>query len=83
MFGQAVLNVHKNVISLLLLEPKTWNTLSRQARERFVQIYQWLHDKNGLKRISDFLEAQSCEYNYVIFVKISFYIQIFSIFFCR
>jgi hypothetical protein len=59
LFGQAVLNVHKNVISLLLLEPKTWSTLSRQASHRYMQIYIWLQDPKRFQKISDFLEQQS------------------------
>jgi hypothetical protein len=42
-----------------LLEPKTWSTLSRQASQRYLQIYQWLNDPKRFKKISDFLEQQS------------------------
>jgi hypothetical protein len=62
LFGQAILNAHKNVISLLLLEPKSWSLLSRQGRERYVQIYAWLNDKNRFKKISDFLATQNCKF---------------------
>ena len=61
LFGQAILNAHKNVVSLLLLEPKSWSILSRQGRERYVQIYAWLNDKNRFKKISDFLATQNCK----------------------
>ncbi len=64
LFGQAVLNAHKNVVSLLLLEPKSWSTLSRQARERYIQIYAWLNDKNRLNKISDFLATQNSKFFY-------------------
>ena len=51
LFAKAVLNKAESTLSLLLSNPKTWDTLNFKSKEIYTQIYKWLIDCERLVKL--------------------------------
>jgi hypothetical protein len=51
LFAKSVLNKAESTLSLLLSNPKTWDTLNFKSKEKYIQIYKWLIDSERLVKL--------------------------------